>query len=674
MWTLLALVGCETPATDSADPVPEVVPWTGLSTPLDPFREMLSVAVGTGADGRLAAVSLIPALAAWPRNDGGAALLDARYRVGEGPGCLDAAPFPDAQDGVDRQGACAAGEVELDRTHLASNEPVLQVVDDALRHEVSVLLAGGRVRSANTDLGVGNAWDWLRLGAERVLLTDAGAVPGQIAPDGRGGWWGLAAAELVHWAADGSVESTRTLASPGRELFADPHRVWVATQTTVESSDGLVADLAGVTRLSSDSTGGLWAASPVAQRLDHVDDAGRVDLTVSIGSVAGPIAFDARQGRLYALVAGEVVVLLEGAEVGRYPHPDAIDLVVNGSGEIAVLDGAGQVTVFVDETALLGPPPLDAWVASFIENPRSEASEVDCEGSEEGMAERAARAVDNRVLLSDLPATTALAVSPPVGPHSKRCKVADTFAKVLEGPRLDVGVLFHDAPDCVDQACLDAALVDELADLALLTDAPTWVAGAAGWESGGDWVQALIATGFDRHAFVGMSALPDVAMTDPRAKDALPWAGEAAATPWRVSAEANTQRDDVAGKLLLIPGTTLAIFNLSGCPGALQAECRFLSLGGGETLEDDDIAVADLLLHRAAANRADSGGSTWYVHLPAIEEFAYTEGCVRSDERLWSGEACQAARLQSWLIDVHARLETAGIVRWGQPSAVAWPE
>ena len=91
-------------------------------------------------------------------------------------------------------------------------------------------------------------------------------------------------------------------------------------------------------------------------------------------------------------------------------------------------------------------------------------------------------------------------------------------------------------------------------------------------------------------------------------------------------------------------------------------------------LEDDDIEVAGLLLHRAAANRPDSGGSTWYVHLPAIEEFDYTDACVRSDERLWSGEECQAARLQGWLIDVQARFETAGIVRWGSPSTVAWPE
>ncbi|MSQ00858.1 MAG: hypothetical protein EXR71_03070 [Myxococcales bacterium] len=674
MWTLLALIGCETPVTDSADPAPEVVPWTGLTTPLDPFRKMLSVETDAGPDGRLAAVSLIPGLAVWPRNAGGAALLDARYRLGDGPGCLDPGPFPAAEDGADRQGACAAGEVELDRTHLAPDQDVLQVVDDAVRHEVSVLLSGGRVRSANTDLSVGNPWDWLRLGPERVLLTDAGDAPGQIAPDGRGGWWGLVATDLVRWAPDGSVETVRTLTSAGHQLFTDPERVWVAAETTLESSDGLVVDLTGVTRLRSDGAGGLWAAAPGAATLHHVDGAGVVGLTVPLPGASGPIAVDNRTGRLYALAEGEVVVLVDGVEVGRYPHPNARDIAVNGSGEIAVLDEAGDVTIFVDETALLGAAPLDAWVASFIENPRAESSRVDCAGTDEGMEERTARAVANRVLLSDLPATTALAVSPPVGPHSQRCKVDDTLADVLTGPRLDVGVLFHDAPDCADQGCLDAALTDELADLALLTDAPAWVAGAAGWESGGDWVVALVASGFDRHAFVGMSALPDVAMTDPRAKDALPWAGESAATPWRVTAAAAAEHDDAAGKLLLIPGSTLAIFNLSGCPGALQAECRFLGLGGGETLERDDLEIADLLLHRAAANRADSGGSTWYVHLPAIEEFAYTDECTRSDERLWSGEACQAARLQGWLIDVQARLVTAGIVRWGSPRAVAWPD
>ena len=93
-----------------------------------------------------------------------------------------------------------------------------------------------------------------------------------------------------------------------------------------------------------------------------------------------------------------------------------------------------------------------------------------------------------------------------------------------------------------------------------------------------------------------------------------------------------------------------------------------MDVGGGSVIDADDVAVADLLLHRAAGRRESSGASTWYFHLPAIEEFSYVEGCTRSEAGSWSGSGCQAEPLQGWLYDVHARLVNAGVVRWGCPS------
>ena len=665
----MMLLACESASTDSVDGSPDAAPdpWDGATAPLDPFRERLVVSVGTTTTARLASISRVPALAVWPQQTGGAALLDARYRLGDGPGCLDTTLFPDAVDGVDRQGACPPGEVELDRTHLAPADEVLQVVDDPDGRRVAVLLSGGRLGLANADLDAGNPWDWLRLDVSGALVTDLGEVPTAILPLD-GGWWGLVDASLVRWNAEREVEVTLPLSGTGRFLAAGGSTAWVATETGVENPEGVVVEVADARGLAADGEGGVWVVSVVDSTVRHVDHDGSVDVEVAVGQLRGAVAPDPRTGRVYVVVDDGVAVLDGGVEAARYTIPGAIDVVVNGSSEIAVLDDAGRVHVHLDETSLRGPPPLSAWIAAFLENPRAEASVVECEGSEDSMQERAGRASRNRAFLEDVPAVTALAVSPPVALHGKRCKVDEALAAVLAGPRLEPGVLFHDPPDCADQACLDAALAEELDELGSLVAEPRFTAGAAGWETGGDWVAGLVDVGLVRHAFLGLSALPEIAMTDPRAKDALPWEGERSATPWRTSSAAAAGDDDPDGALLLVPGSTLAVFNMSGCAGALQAECRLMDLGGGEVVDDVDLAVADILLHRAAAHRGDAGRDTWYFHLPALEEHDYTSGCAQGEGRIWTGEACEAARLQAWLLDVHARLVEADVVRWGRPS------
>jgi len=666
------LAACSTDPTDSgADPFASGPnPWDELHTDLDPFHELLSVEVGTSGAVRLVPVAQIPSMAAWSPGGSGLALLDARYRLASTYGCLDPANFPDAIDGVNRQGRCPAGLVELDRTHLALAEPVLDVADDPTGHRLTVLLADGRVRVAETDLLTGNAWDWLRLGPVVGLWATDGSVPVAIAPADDGGWWGVAGSALVHWDGAGVEIGASPLDGAGVTVVRSGPRVWAATATAVIDDLGFDASLDGATDLVSDGIDGVWASSVAEGRLLHVTTNG-VSERLTIDGLRGPFARDHRTGKLYVLTADAVVVLQDSAEVARYPFDGPAAVAVNDSSEVSVLGADGTLHVFVDESAFGDAPPISAWVATFVENPRQIAAEVECSGAADAMDERVDRATANRDFLHDVPSTVALAISPAAAAHAKRCKVSDRLAALFDDPRLEPGVLFHDPPDCVDQSCLDASVADDLGQLTHVGIDPTWISGAAGWETGtGDWVAALVALDMPAvHGFVGLSALPEISMDDPRAKDALPWAGEAEESPWHAASAATAGEDAGAGGLLLLPGSTQAAFNFGACPGVLQAECHLLSLGGGDTFDADDTAVADLLLHRAAMHRGEAGGDTWYFHLPAIETYDYTEECTVSG-RAWVGDGCQAQFLQEWLYDVQSRLVTNGVVRWGKPSEV----
>lgn len=666
MLPLLLLAACA-PADDSAAagaaPPP---PWAELETELDPFRAMLTVDVGAEAR-HLAAVAGAPSLAVWPGPRGGAALLDGRYRLDSQARCLDPSPFPRVEDGTDRQGACPEGEVELDRTALGPGREVLGVADDPVLHEVSVLFEGGGVAVASTELLEGNPLDWLRLRPAVTLELASGAAPQVFAALPGGGWVAASGREVASFGRDGVRLDSADVVDDVSALVVSGSEVWAATSGGAASLGGAGLACGGGAGLAADGAGGVWVSCAAAGRVSHVNASGTVQEEVAVDGLLGAVALNGETGVVYVAVEEGVAELRGGAEVARHAvgRPEA--LVINAVGELGVLR-EGTVEVYVDETALVGRPPLSMWIAAFVENPRAEASRVACSGAADGMEERAARAIGNRALLDDLPPFVALAVSPPVAAHARRCKVADELAEAIRGPRIEDGALFHDPPDCADQDCLDAAVAQEVAALADLDVSPRFAAGAAGWEAGGDWVLAVERAGLDRHAFVGLSALPGVGIDDPRGKEAAPWSGEVASRPWRTASADITLDDDPAGGFLLIPGSTLAIFNAADCPGALQAECRMMDVGGGSVIDADDVAVADLLLHRAAGRRESSGASTWYFHLPAIEEFSYVEGCTRSEAGSWSGSGCQAEPLQGWLYDVHARLVNAGVVRWGCPS------
>ncbi len=670
MPLLLVLAACD-PAAESGASEQAPPFWDSLHEDLDPFRELLAVPVGSGSR-RMLPVSGAPSLAVWPGNRGGVALLDGRYRLDDAPRCLDPAPFPNANDGADRQGACAAGEVELDRTGLAVGEEVVDVADDPAGKQLFVLLRDGSVRKANTDLLRGNPFDYLRLQSVGVLVLAGGGEPERFVALPSGGWAAAAGQEVAWFDELGGRTASATLAGAVEALVWSGESLWAVTATGAGPVGGPEEACSASVGITPDGEGGVWMACGERGLVLHVDSSGGVLSSVEVALLVGPIARHPVSGALYAATEQGVAELRGGVEVAQHAvgRPDAI--VVNGVGEVSVLVG-GSVSVFVDETALSGRPPLSAWVAAFVENPRAVASRVECSGAEDGMEERAERAVGNRALFDDVPPVIALAVSPAVASHARRCKVSAEFSAVAEGDRVEPGVLFHDPPECSEQGCLDDAILAELEVLADLDVSPRFAAGAAGWETGGDWVVALEAAGLDRHAFVGLSAFPEVGIDDPRGKDAAPWSGEAEPRPWRTSSAEGAAEHDAAGGFLLVPGSTLAIFNSADCAGALQAECRMLGLGGGSTIEADDIAVADLLLHRAAAQRGTDGISTWYFHLPAVEEFSYLEGCTRGSDGRWSGEGCEAELLQSWLVGVHARLVNNGVLRWGSPSEAEAP-
>lgn len=670
MWPLLLLAACPTTDDSGVADVAAPSPWEDLETELDPFRRLLTVPVGADAE-RLLAVGGAPSLAVWPGPRGGAALLDARYRLDTAARCLDPAPFPRTDDGHSRQGGCRDGDVELDRTALGAGRDVLAVVDRPEAGEVAVLFAGGEVRVASTDLLVGNPLDWLRLGEPLTLQLADGSAPFTLGALPDGGWVAAAGNAVAMFTAAGVHVEETTMPGPVRAVVVSGGLLWVDTESGVVGPHGGVLSCGEGAVLVGDGAGGVWMACPEAGSLRHAGGDGVVTETVVVAELLGPVALHPVTGVVYAAVDSGVAEIVGGeARARRELGGGPADLVVNAVGELSVLVD-GNVQVYVDETALVGPPPLSAWVAGFVENPRAVASRQPCSGEEEGMEERAARALGNRPLFDDLPASLALAVSPAVALHAQRCKVATDFAEAIAGERIEAGALFHAAPDCGDQDCLDAALVEEVAALEALDVTPSFASGAAGWQIEGDWVRAVERAGIDRHAFVGLSALLEVGIDDPRGKDAAPWSGASASRPWRTASADIRLDDDPAGSFLLVPGSTLAVFNLGDCAGALQAECRMLGIGGGSVIEAEDLAVADLLLHRAAAQRGHSGESTWYFHLPAIEEYSYVEDCTRSDTGLWSGAGCEAALLQTWLFDVHARLVRAGIVRWGVPSEAA---
>ena len=122
----------------------------------------------------------------------------------------------------------------------------------------------------------------------------------------------------------------------------------------------------------------------------------------------------------------------------------------------------------------------------------------------------------------------------------------------------------------------------------------------------------------------------------------------------------------------MLPGDNVPAFNLGGCENLFLNECHPLGRGNGGEINDEDIRSLNILLHRALFSSNTEGANTWNFHLPDIGTYDYTDTCTVQNG-VWTGEACEGARLQTWLIDVHQRFVSRRYIEWTSPGALNVP-
>ena len=612
-FVLILLAACRPAVTpDSSPELPE--PWGELQAiEREPFRHLLDASIDEAED-----PSAIHLGEAWPLAfvvDGTRVhVFDARWHQSAEPLCLEASDWPQF-DTEGRQGRCAEGEVSLRRGAWAFDDSVVDIAlgDDA----VFVSTADAKLWRAEADPRVDNPWDYLRpvlLGPARPGALDV--VDEEL--------WIAGEVDLERRTLDGELVETLELPDVALEIEGG----------VVRTTSGLWTPSGGLVELDVLGLAPGWATTPEGLYEIATGEITELD-------AAGPVASD-----------GERVILTTDEGIwfdGDVYEGAAVDLDLRGP-EVALL-GEDSVAVHFDETALGG---LQIAVAAFAEQPRSPSENEDCPT----VTQLVETSAGNRQLLDDLPASIALGITPHLSRRAKSCKVRSTFRCLWDADRTELGVLFHQEPqDCFDTACVADFLLEEATAIQELAE-PTWVSGLAPIDDLGlSWSEAVASTELpDRYVFFGMSVLPGIGHhTDPRSKDPWPQRVAEIAAPW--------DQDGVT----LFAGDNIPAFSQGGCANLFLRECQLLGRGGGQLLEDDDMLVLDLLLHRAMA----SGQGTWSFHLPDLGAWDYTEGCT-VDGRAWSGD-CPGARLQAWTFDVHARFVLDGHAEWALPSEFETP-
>jgi len=685
---LLAALGCRdkdaAPDTDPppADRGPE--PWLDLApVELDPFRRLADVAIEDAVSPtRLVTLDRRALTFALDTGGGHVHVLDARYHHSADYRCLPLDRFEGFEVG-DRGGDCPSGDVELNRGSLdVPTAPAAIAVDE----EAMILYAvsrAGALYSADADVLSGDPFDYLRLDAGTPLdgLNEAIAAAAVVV----GGviWLGHDDT-LSSYTPDGALLSRETLPGEVLDVAAIGGAAWALTDAGLVIG-GAVLDVAGQ-RIAPLGDAG-WIADVDGEQLVEVSG-GAIARAIPAEGLTGAIAADPSSGRIYAGVT-EGVAVFDSAEIGRYEAPRPVALAATASHEIVLLAPDGQVSVFLDEQPLAGGDPLDVVMVTFVEKPRSPDEELPCRSPDEpppedapdeppqSVADNAARAAAQRPLLDDLPAPSALAITPHAARRMVECDEEGTFRPIWDAERTEIGALFHDeCEECGDsQSAHEGFMAEELADLEALGLAPSWVTGLSPHlDDGLEWAGALQSLGAPtRHLFFSASILPEIPHhTDPRAKDPYPVEVGQQTAAWRIDSAEAVSPGDPAGGVTLYPGDSVAAFTQGGCANLLTSECGLLNLGGGQTLEEDDLMVLSLLLHRALAARTDGVVDTWSFHLPDVGSFDYINDCEET-ERLWSGADCQAERLQRWMFDVHQRFVLGGLARWSMPADLDTP-
>ena len=652
---LLLLLACkpdaDSPAVDDTAAAP--APWAELTAAdLDPLRDLMTTPLtDASAPGRL--ISL-PQRALTFVQDGPIVLvLDPLYHHNPTRHCVSASEWPDWGH-EERQGDCGSGAVLTRRGQLIPDDPAVAVAVDAVRLEVVLLTSRGTLQRANADVKSGNPLDYLRLGEpeEQVGPLSPAAVlaveDGQVAiADGTALW------------VDGAQQ---TLPGEALALAWRDGVLWALTDDGLWV-DGAEVEASGLAMAVGDDAVWLGDAGAVLR----IDAQQLTTERIPVSGATGPLAVHG--ARVFVAVSDGIAVVEDGAELARRTLSAPVDLAAGPAHEIVALHDS-SVQVFLDETALAGADPLSVLVAAFIEQPRNENFDVDCRGEGTTMTTYAEQAAANGPLLSDLPLPTALGITPFFATRAAECDLIDTIAPTVDAA--DVGVLFHsETPDC-DEACIAAALQADMAAVEALGQAPVWASGLAAKDSLEDWASVLQrAEGPDRYLFFGLSSLPDLNHeADPRSKNSWPLEPGRLSGAWRINHADEFEHGVADGWLTVYPGDNIPLFNLGGCANLLLRECHQLGQGGVQGIDETDLTALSLLLHRALAD-AD-GPSTFTFHFPDIGLYNYVSGCTVS-ERRWSGESCQAARMQDWALDVYQRLVLNGLVEQTAVSALPRP-
>jgi hypothetical protein len=674
----LLLLACPPEPSDPKDPVTAPAPWEALpEAPLDPWRTVLRVPADHG--GAPSRVFVAPAGPTTLVLDalGAVHLFDGRFRHGPRAWCVPLRDWEHLADGVDRRGRCEADEAEVRPGEWAPEVPIVAVATVPDGDAAVALDADGTLWRAALGWGADdNPLDHGRLreiartgitGGRLLAVTADGRV--HVATETR----------LVTLDADGAELEARPLASAPTDLRADGDHVWIAGPDGI-ARDGVSVSALPAARLAPDDEGGVWATAPSEGRVVRIDAGGAVRTEVALEGLTGPLTRDPRDGTVRVLAADAVVTFAaDGTRRDtRTLAAPVLDLATTAAGEVALLEADGALSVVVDETSFPAGPPLRAYIAAFVENPREEGAGVPCTGGTPNITDYVRTAERNRAWLDDVPATVALGVTPTAARRAEACGLGAALGRVVAAERTESGVLFHDAPDCgTDTACF----ADDLrADVQTLTEVgaiPTWSSGLASWDTEQDWVAGLAAAGAPmRLIFFGLAGDPELPHADPRGKEPLPWRGDVPPAGWSVDVGADLARrapggdafdGSLDGALTAWPGMNAPGFHLGACPNLPVVVCDRVRAGGGDAFDAEDVAVLDLLLRRALALRDPATTSTWSFHLPALEAWDYTEGCDVA-ERRWGGASCEAALLQSWTFDVHARFVETGYLQWTLPS------
>jgi hypothetical protein len=660
------------------EPVPQ--PWLEAEPiALEPFRTVIIRNVAELDQARrmrvLPAVPLTFVEAAEPN---ALFVLDQRYANLADSRCVPTTLWPDLDDGS-RRGSCNRDAVEVQRGLFQPPSGVRAVAADEKNRRAYAVDGEGTFYVANVDVLSGNPLDFLHFAAVASKLLPTAATEATLVVDPSGDLFYGDGDDLLRVSPDGVILDQQVLSDGIVDGVSDASRTWLLTRGGVRVGEAFLA-LSGVPiRGSSDGAGGLWITIPSEGRLAHLVVDGSeivVDVDEQVDGITGPLAVDTATGRIAVGMSTGVGLRDPDGAMALVGPERIVDIAMGPGHEFVLLAEDGVVSVHVDQEALAAGAPLSVWMAAMAETPRNDPSEVDCAEGEDALVDLLHSSVGDMRMFATTPMPVALGITPALARKVKECDATALYQTLWSYGEVEPGVLFHDSPSACsgEMPCYTSFLSNEIRVVEEMGIDVHWVGGLdSHWDDGYDWVQGLLEEGTaDRLMFHGLGVLPEVTQADPRNKEPFPYEGATPTTRFFVDTAADISPK--ADGLRLLSGNTVSAYTLGGCADLFITECKLVDDGGNAEYASDDVAVLNLLLQRALAVRSVEGPDTWYFHMPDIGVTDYTAGCVMDESGLWTAESedtvCQAALVQSWILDVHQRFALQGIVAWALPSDV----